>query len=254
MIYRRILALDYQGKKIPSLQISYRKEYDYGVAKDRAAVAMGKKRWADKSDEEKRAHSEAMNRARWGDKARKKKRNPWLLPLGEVHWKYETRAIPTSRDDYRPGSHSDCSVPGRAVSESPCGRAHQRFTAVHGSPFRRPDAIHRCALQLRRWEIHRHQGNAARGNAGASVRAARKIRGAGYAAHTHRERAEDRAVIIREELEICKRRGHGLKGLSSERWKQCRWCGMWLREVCVIEEREDEPPKDEQDPLGKYIG
>src|ERR1022692_1362886 len=131
--------------------------------------------------------------------------------------------------------------------------AHQRFTAVHGSPFRGPDAIHRCALQLRRWEIHRHQGNAARGNAGASVRAARKIRGAGYAAHTHRERAEDRAVIIREELEIRKRRGHGLKGLSSERWKQCRWCGMWLREVCVIEEREDEPPKDEQDPLGKYI-
>jgi hypothetical protein len=60
-------------------------------------------------------------------------------------------------------------------------------------------------------------------------------------------------VIIREELEICKRRGHGLKGLSRERWKQCRWCGMWLREVCVIEEREDEPPKDEQDPLGKYI-
>jgi hypothetical protein len=58
------------------LQISYRKEYDYGVAKDRAAVAMGKKRWADKSDEEKRAHSEAMNRARWGDKARKKKRKP----------------------------------------------------------------------------------------------------------------------------------------------------------------------------------
>jgi len=44
------------------------------MAKDRAAVAMGKKRWADKSDEEKRAHAEAMNRARWGDKARKKKR------------------------------------------------------------------------------------------------------------------------------------------------------------------------------------
>lgn len=48
-------------------------------------------------------------------------------------------------------------------------------------------------------------------------------------------------MINREELAICKRRGHGLKGLSNERWKQCRWCGMWLREVCVIEEREDEP-------------
>jgi len=57
-----------------------------------------------------------------------------------------------------------------------------------------------------------------------------------------------------EELEICKRRGHEIKGLSSDRWKQCRWCGMWLRGVCVIEEREDKPPRDEQDPLGKYIG
>jgi len=28
---------------------------------------------------------------------------------------------------------------------------------------------------------------------------------------------------------------------------------MWLREVSAIEEREDEPPKDEQDPFGKYL-
>jgi hypothetical protein len=44
------------------------------MPKDRAAVAMGKKRWADKSDEEKRAHAEAMNRARWGGKARTKRK------------------------------------------------------------------------------------------------------------------------------------------------------------------------------------
>jgi hypothetical protein len=29
---------------------------------------------------------------------------------------------------------------------------------------------------------------------------------------------------------------------------------MWPREVCVIEERKDAPPKEEQDPMGKYIG
>jgi hypothetical protein len=60
-------------------------------------------------------------------------------------------------------------------------------------------------------------------------------------------------VINPAELAICKRRGHETRGLSSERWKQCKWCGMGLREVSAIEEREDEPPKDEQDPFGKYL-
>jgi hypothetical protein len=42
-------------------------EYDRHMT-DRAARALGKKRWAGKTEEEKRAHSEAMNRARWGPK------------------------------------------------------------------------------------------------------------------------------------------------------------------------------------------
>lgn len=57
-------------------------------------------------------------------------------------------------------------------------------------------------------------------------------------------------MINPEELAICKRRGHELAHTWGRRWKQCKWCGMWLREVRTIEEREDEPPKDEQDPLG----
>jgi hypothetical protein len=28
---------------------------------------------------------------------------------------------------------------------------------------------------------------------------------------------------------------------------------MWLRQVQTIEEREDEPPEKETDPLGKYV-
>lgn len=59
-------------------------------------------------------------------------------------------------------------------------------------------------------------------------------------------------MVNRDELKICQRRGHSLKGLSSEHWKQCKWCGIWIREVATIQEREDEPPKEEQDPLGKY--
>jgi hypothetical protein len=59
-------------------------------------------------------------------------------------------------------------------------------------------------------------------------------------------------MINPEELEVCKRRGHELKHTWGQRWKQCKWCGMWLREVRTIEEREDEPPKDDQDPLGRF--
>jgi hypothetical protein len=42
--------------------------------KDPAAMAMGRKRWAGKTEEEKREHAEAMNRARWGKKKTKKKK------------------------------------------------------------------------------------------------------------------------------------------------------------------------------------
>jgi len=57
-------------------------------------------------------------------------------------------------------------------------------------------------------------------------------------------------MINPEELAICKRRGHRPDGLFIQQgWSQCQWCGMWLREVKTIEEREDEPPKSEQNVL-----
>lgn len=53
-------------------------------------------------------------------------------------------------------------------------------------------------------------------------------------------------MIKPEELVICKRRGH-TPGLGVRvGWTQCKWCGMWLREVHTTEEREEAPPEDEQ--------
>ncbi len=57
-------------------------------------------------------------------------------------------------------------------------------------------------------------------------------------------------MINAEELAICKRRGHEAS-LFSYGWSPCKWCGLWLREVRAIEEREDEPPEDEQAPFAK---
>jgi hypothetical protein len=55
-------------------------------------------------------------------------------------------------------------------------------------------------------------------------------------------------MINAEELAICKRRGHGVD-LFGDKWKPCKWCGTWLRLLRTVQEREDEPPLDEQDPL-----
>ena len=55
-------------------------------------------------------------------------------------------------------------------------------------------------------------------------------------------------MVNRKELAICKRRGHD-SVLLGDQWQRCKWCGMWLRSVTTIEEREDEPPKDEQSPF-----
>jgi len=54
------------------------------------------------------------------------------------------------------------------------------------------------------------------------------------------------------ELAICTKRGHdaGINVLT-QGWKQCKWCGSWLRMVHTIEERQDEPPKEEQEPRAK---
>jgi hypothetical protein len=48
-----------------------------------------------------------------------------------------------------------------------------------------------------------------------------------------------------DEIRICKQRGHSLP--TSEGWSQCEWCGLWLREVRTIEERENDPPPDQSE-------
>jgi hypothetical protein len=55
-------------------------------------------------------------------------------------------------------------------------------------------------------------------------------------------------VIDLAALAICKQRGHDAH-TSQNFWSKCKWCGMWLREVRTIEEREDEPPAAEQSPF-----
>jgi hypothetical protein len=57
-------------------------------------------------------------------------------------------------------------------------------------------------------------------------------------------------MIIKKELAICRRRGHSVRAIA-DGWAQCKWCGLWLREVRTIEEREDSPPVEELDPLSK---
>ena len=52
-----------------------------------------------------------------------------------------------------------------------------------------------------------------------------------------------------EELTICKRRGHNAEVGLRDGWVQCKWCGIWLREVLVLEEREDAPPAGERNQL-----
>jgi hypothetical protein len=54
--------------------------------------------------------------------------------------------------------------------------------------------------------------------------------------------------INRKELAICKRRGHEPARLS-DKWRRCKWCGIWQRTLRTIEEREDDPPENEQDPI-----
>ena len=55
-------------------------------------------------------------------------------------------------------------------------------------------------------------------------------------------------MINEDELAVCKRRGHDVFWGLHEGWVQCKWCGVWLREIRTMEEREDEPPEDEKSP------
>ena len=45
-------------------------------------------------------------------------------------------------------------------------------------------------------------------------------------------------MINPTERAICERREHEVDGLNvNESWKECEWCGVWLRKVCRLEER-----------------
>ena len=57
-------------------------------------------------------------------------------------------------------------------------------------------------------------------------------------------------MIKPKELAICKRRGHDPQGYR-EKWERCKYCGMWTRTISTKEEREGDPPEDEQDPMYK---
>jgi hypothetical protein len=41
--------------------------------------------------------------------------------------------------------------------------------------------------------------------------------------------------------------------MLGEQWQRCKGCGLWLRRVVTVEEREDEPAKDEQSPFGRGL-
>ena len=55
-------------------------------------------------------------------------------------------------------------------------------------------------------------------------------------------------LVNQEELAICRKRGHESGASLDKKWTRCTWCGIWLRSVGTIEEREDDPPKKERSP------
>ena len=59
-------------------------------------------------------------------------------------------------------------------------------------------------------------------------------------------------MVNQNELAICRRRGHHLTFLG-DRWIQCKWCGMWLRQRKVLDEQEDAPPQSEINLLAKFM-
>src|ERR1700722_14502687 len=58
---------------------------------------------------------------------------------------------------------------------------------------------------------------------------------------------KERRVFNPEEAEICKRRGHS-EYPDEKRGSECNFCGTFYREVRSVEERDEEPPIDEQYP------
>jgi hypothetical protein len=61
-------------------------------------------------------------------------------------------------------------------------------------------------------------------------------------------------MIDGNELAICKRRGHDPGPVNLHQgWVNCKWCGIWLREVRTMEEREDTPPESEQNDTPRFL-
>jgi len=58
-------------------------------------------------------------------------------------------------------------------------------------------------------------------------------------------------MVDQNELEICRRRAIRFSSLAEDKWSRCRWCGIWLRHVKKLEEREDDPPESERDRLAE---
>ena len=56
-------------------------------------------------------------------------------------------------------------------------------------------------------------------------------------------RTGEETPLSAAELAICRRRGHSI--WIGKEWSKCSFCGYWLRENLLREEREDEPPIDE---------
>lgn len=52
-------------------------------------------------------------------------------------------------------------------------------------------------------------------------------------------------MVNREELEICKKRGHDVDPLDEGSWARCKACGTRVREARVKEEMESVPPEQE---------
>jgi hypothetical protein len=56
-------------------------------------------------------------------------------------------------------------------------------------------------------------------------------------------------MINREELVICRKRGHLMVLSRMEKWERCQACGIWLRSRSVTDEREDDPAEGERAPF-----
>jgi hypothetical protein len=60
-----------------------------------------------------------------------------------------------------------------------------------------------------------------------------------------------------DELEVCRRRSHKTSALSmmaDGKWGQCEWCGLWLRQITIVEESVDAPPMDERTAVERLRG